>query len=260
MHPQTPHPHAPPVPPALHTAPAPHPAPATSAAPAPQPAPATSAAPAPPAPERTLLVPFYDHPADRPDAWERLIAAAPRLYGVVLNPASGAGQAPDAVFAEAASRLRAAGVPVLGYADTDYGRRPHAEVVRDLLRHRDWYGADGAFLDQAATDPALLAHYRRLSVAARAAGARTLVLNHGTHPHPGYAALADLLVTYEGTWAAYPGAGAPQWTLAHPPERFCHLVYAAPPGARPTTPVHCAVPGDAPHPWGTLPHLLEPAR
>lgn len=209
---------------------------------------------------RDLLVPFYDHPADRPDAWERLIAAAPRLYGVVLNPASGAGEAPDPAFAEAAARLRAAGVPVLGYADTDYGRRAHADVVRDLLRHRDWYGADGAFLDQAATDPALLAHYRRLSVAARAAGADTLVLNHGAHPDPGYADLADLLVTYEGTWATYPTVVIPPWTRSHPPDRFCHLVYAAPPGARPATPVHCAVPGEAPHPWGTLPHLLEPVR
>ncbi|MEU5807101.1 spherulation-specific family 4 protein [Streptomyces sp. NPDC047718] len=213
-----------------------------------------------------LLVPLYEHPDDRPDDWELLIRSAGRLHSVVLNPASGPGEARDARFAVVAERLRDAGVPVLGYADTDYGRRPHADVVRDLLRHRDWYGADGAFLDQAAPDPALLGHYGRLAVAARAAGARTLVLNHGVHPDPGYAELADLLVTFEGPWDAYRNAAVPSWTADHPAGRFCHLVYAVPPGApaaelarQRRAAVHCAVPGTGAHPWGTLPNALRDA-
>ncbi|MFG3344956.1 spherulation-specific family 4 protein [Streptomyces sp. NPDC048018] len=202
----------------------------------------------------SLLVPFYEHPAERPEHWASVVAAASSLYGVVLNPASGAGPAPDPAFAEVAARLRGAGVRVLGYADTDYGRRPHADVVADLVRHRDWYGADGAFLDQVPTDPDALPHYRRLAVSARAAGSRTLVLNHGAHPAPGYEALADLLVTFEGPWDSYQGLDLPV------ADHYCHLVYAAPAGARPATPVHCVVPGTGAHPWGTLPHTLEPAR
>ncbi|MCB5167135.1 spherulation-specific family 4 protein [Streptomyces bambusae] len=214
-----------------------------------------------------LLVPLYEHPAHRPDAWEALIRAAGRLYAVVLNPDSGPGDAPDARFEEVSARLRDAGVPVLGYTDTDYGRRPHADVVGDLLRHRDWYGADGAFLDQVSAEGEALPHYRRLAVAARAAGARTLVLNHGTHPHPGYAELADLLVTFEGPWDDYRDAVVPEWTAGHPAERFCHLVYGVPPGAPAArlartrrAAVHCAVPGSGAHPWNTLPYALEPAR
>ncbi|MEU6930151.1 spherulation-specific family 4 protein [Streptomyces sp. NPDC046385] len=202
----------------------------------------------------SLLVPFYEHPADRPEDWSAVVAAAPALYGVVLNPASGAGRSRDPAFAELAARLRAAGVRVLGYADTDYGRRPHAEVVADLVRHRDWYAADGAFLDQVPTEPGALPHYRRLAVSARAAGLRTLVFNHGAHPAPGYEALADLLVTFEGPWDSYRDLDLPV------ADHYCHLVYAAPADVRPTTPVHCAVPGTGAHPWGTLPHTLEPAR
>ncbi|MFJ8075821.1 spherulation-specific family 4 protein [Streptomyces sp. NPDC096176] len=209
---------------------------------------------------KSLLVPFYEHPADRPDAWDAVVAAAPRLYGVVLNPADGPGTAPDPGFAAVAARLRRAGVRLLGYTDTDYGRRPHADVLRDLARHRDWYGADAAFLDQVCSGPDALPHYRRLADAARASGAATLALNHGVHPDPAYAELADLLVTFEGPWDAYRTAGVPTWTAAHPPERFCHLVYAAPPGARAGAAVHCVVPGSGAHPWGTLPHTLEPAR
>ncbi|RSS52943.1 spherulation-specific family 4 protein [Streptomyces sp. WAC06614] len=214
-----------------------------------------------------MLVPLYEHPAHHPEAWEALVRAASRLHSVVLNPGSGPGSAPDEGFADVAARLRAAGVTVLGYTDTDYGRRPHRDVVRDLLHHRDWYGTDGAFLDQVAAGPELLPHYGRLAVAARAAGADTLVLNHGVHPHPGYAALADLLVTFEGPWDAYRAADPPPpWTAGHPPERFCHLVYAVPPDAPATAlaaergaGVHCAVPGTGAHPWGTLPYGLEPA-
>ncbi|WP_030206363.1 spherulation-specific family 4 protein [Streptomyces sp. NRRL S-87] len=210
-----------------------------------------------------LLVPLYEHPAERAEDWAALVRCADRLRAVVLNPASGPGPAADEHFLAVTHRLRDAGVPVLGYADTDYGRRPHRDVVADLLRYRDWYGTDGAFLDQAAAEGEFLPHYRRLAVAARAAGARTLVLNHGAHPHPGYVELADLLVTFEGPWDAYQDAEVPEWTGAHPPEHFCHLVYGVPPGAPAAqlarsrgAAVHCAVPGTGTHPWSSLPHAL----
>ncbi|MEV7001094.1 spherulation-specific family 4 protein [Streptomyces sp. NPDC093982] len=213
-----------------------------------------------------LLIPYYEHPSVRPVEWDAVIAAAPRLYGVVLNPASGPGDAPDPAFAEVAARLRAVDVRVLGYADTDYGRRPHADVVRDITRHRDWYRADGVFLDQVAAGQAEFGHYQRLATAAWGAGHGTLVLNHGTAPHPSYARIADLLVTFEGPWASYTRLGPQPWRGATG-VRLCHLVYGVPAGvdlaeparARGAT-VHCAVPGVGDHPWGTLPHGLAPAR
>ncbi|MGW1142893.1 spherulation-specific family 4 protein [Streptomyces zhihengii] len=205
-----------------------------------------------------LLVPYYEHPAEQPAAWDLLVAAAPRLHAVVVNPASGPGTAADPAFAEVAERLRRAGVTVLGYVDTGYGRRPHGAVAAEMLRHRDWYATDGVFLDQVSSGRDALAHYTRLTVAARVAGAATVVLNHGVPPDPGYARLAELLVTFEGPWEAYdPAAAAPAWTEAYPADRFCHLVYAAPPHARAATGVHCTVPGTGAHPWGTLPHGVD---
>ncbi|CAM5384133.1 hypothetical protein GCM10010329_13540 [Streptomyces spiroverticillatus] len=210
---------------------------------------------------RHLLVPYYEHPTTNPTAWQAILDS-PRLYGVILNPASGPGTHPDPAFAATADRLRDRGTRVLGYVDTDYARRPHADVVRDLLRHRDWYGVTGAFLDQVSSGPEALAHYRRLAVAARAAGAGSLVLNHGTHPDPGYLKLADVLVTFEGTWETYRSAEPPPaWTRTYPADRFCHLVYGADTdltalAAERGAALHCAVPGDGAHPWGTLPHGL----
>lgn len=210
----------------------------------------------------TLLVPYYEHPSVRPAEWEAIVAAAPRLYGVVLNPASGPGDTPDQAFAEIAERLRAADVRVLGYADTSYGRRARAEVVQDLTRHRDWYAVDGAFLDQVASGLGDFGYYQRLATAAWGVGCTTLALNHGAPPHPAYARLADVLVTFEGTWDTYRSLRPAPCTAGR--GRQCHLVHGVPPGApvgelahtRGAT-VHCAVPGTGAHPWGTLPHALQ---
>ncbi|MEV6399729.1 spherulation-specific family 4 protein [Streptomyces sp. NPDC051907] len=217
----------------------------------------------------TLLVPMYVHPAVDPAAWRALVDAAPLLYGVVLNIDDGPGTAPDPAFSAVVRDLRTAGVRVLGYVDTDYGRRAQRAVALDFERHRDWYATDGFFLDQAAPDAAGLRHYRRLARAARAHGGRTLALNPGVHPAPGYAAFADLLVTFEGGWDAYRGApAAPRWTSGRPPESFCHLVYGVPAGlcglaARTAelrgAAVHCAVPGHGPNPWSALPPALRKA-
>lgn len=216
-----------------------------------------------------LLVPLYVHPAVDPAAWQAVAAADPgRIAAVVLNLADGPGDIPDNVFAEAADELRKAGLPLLGYADTDYGRRPHAAVVDDILTYRQRHGITGVYLDQVATHPGALAHYRRLATAARAAGCATVVFGHGDHPDPGYAevGLADLLVTFEGDWETYRAMTLPLWTGRHAAARFCHLVYDVPAReageaaaliAARRAGVGCAVPGAGDNPWRTLPHALS---
>ncbi|MEU4171748.1 spherulation-specific family 4 protein [Streptomyces sp. NPDC026665] len=213
---------------------------------------------------KNLLVPYYEHPAVRPAEWDALVAAAPLLHGVVLNPASGPGDRPDPGFAAVAARLRAADVRVLGYVDTAYGRRPLGDVQDELARHRDWFATDGVFLDQVAATEGEFGYYRRLSTAVRGLGGGTLVLNHGTAPHPSYAGIADVLVTFEGTWATYRRKPPPPWTGTG--VSLCHLVHAAPAGADAAAlarergaALFCAVPGTGDHPWGTLPHGLVPA-
>ncbi|WP_235967927.1 spherulation-specific family 4 protein [Streptomyces mesophilus] len=212
-----------------------------------------------------LLVPMYVHPAVDPGAWERLALRADLLYGVIVNVADGPGDAREPSFAAAARDLRAAGVRLFGYADTDYGRRPRPEVIADLERHRDWYGTDGCFLDQAAAEASCLRHYRRLARTARARGLETVVLNPGVHPAPGYTRAGDVLVTFEGDWDAYRSAPAPpRWTASYPPERFCHLVHGVPQGLCGVAvrtarlrgaAVSCAVPGHGANPWAQPPPL-----
>jgi hypothetical protein len=215
-----------------------------------------------------LLVPAYMHPGAEPGPWRALSTSTPHPDGVILNPSSGPGPHPGPEFQQVAAGLRAARVPVLGYVDTAYGRRGYHEVTAEVARHRDWYDVDGVFFDQASSHGDLLPHYRRLAIAARSLDARRIVLNPGTYPHPGYAEVAELLITFEGDWATYRVTGAPPaWVAGHPPERFGHLVHGCPErncaevprrAAERHAAVSYATPGTGPNPWAKLmPQLLR---
>lgn len=171
---------------------------------------------------REECVPAYFHPERATDAWRRLLANPPRL--AVLNIDAGPGAAKDAAYPPVISRLVAAGTEVLGYVDTDFGLRSVAEVRADLRSYRAWYGLRGVFLDQVAACEDRLGHYREVVEGVRG----TLVLNPGVYPDPGYADLADVLVTFEGPLSAYRAMRVPAWARGLARGRFCHLIHDVP--------------------------------
>lgn len=175
-----------------------------------------------------LIVPAYFHPASHPAEWAWLAEQAEQVRLVVLNLADGPGTAPDAAVGPALGRLRAAGVPVAGYVDTNYGLRPAGDALADLGRYLGWYQVTGVFFDRAATDAAQLGHYAGLARAARRLGARVVALNHGAHPVEAYAEHADLLGTFEGPWPAYLDLAIPRWARSRPAAQFYHLPHSVP--------------------------------
>jgi hypothetical protein len=175
-------------------------------------------------------VPAYFHPADNPAGWKALAALGPTLAFAIVNPNSGPADAPDPRYREPIKAVHAAGGRVIGYVDTAYGHRPAADVLSDIKAYHSWYGLRGAFLDQVSSHPDQLAHYRDVAGSARRAGLDYLVINPGVVPHPGYAEIADTVVTFEGPWTEYRGPEVADWMRLHPIQRFCHLVYGAPKG------------------------------
>ncbi|MET9341014.1 MULTISPECIES: spherulation-specific family 4 protein [unclassified Nonomuraea] len=168
------------------------------------------------------LVPAYFHPRTAGEAWRRLLVDPPRM--AVVSVDHGPGQARDPGCAAAVAALVAAGTQVLGYADTDFGLRPAAQVRADLRRYLVWYGIRGAFLDQVAASAERLAHYAELVAEVRG----PVVLNPGVYPDPAYVSLADILVTFEGPLPAYRAMRVPAWARRLARERFCHLVHGVP--------------------------------
>ena len=218
-----------------------------------------SGRPASPGTCARVAVPAYFLPGP---FWETAIGDASRVSYLVMNPGSGPGVARSAAYADTVRRAQAAGITVLGYVDTDYARREPALVRQDVTTFDEWYGVDGIFLDQVTSGDAHLAHYAALADFVRSTPGPVVALNPGTFPAEGYAALADVLVTFEGTWATYRAIASPEWVKRYPASRFWHLVYATPEADMPAA-VKLArqrsagnlyvTDDDLPNPWDTLP-------
>ncbi|WP_435822061.1 spherulation-specific family 4 protein [Actinacidiphila alni] len=201
-------------------------------------------------------VPAFAHPLVAPTEWAELARPGAPLHWAAFDVARGPGSRPDPLYGEVVTRVRENGVPVLGLLDARGGSRPFGELVADASHYLDWYRVDGFYLDRAPTGRADAGECRRTVTTLRAllrtatggdrdedtgtvtdtgAGAEEgeesggqIVLGHGEHPWPGYAELADQLVTFCGPWTSYRWSEAPEWTAAYPPERFVHLVHGLP--------------------------------
>jgi hypothetical protein len=175
-----------------------------------------------------LLVPAYFHPAVRPDDWALLAARAAQVRLVILNLANGPGTRPDEACLPSLERLRAAGVGVIGYVDTNYGRRPPHEAMVEFGHYLDWYGVSGVLFDQVAAAPELVSHFAALARGVRSMGARVVVFNHGIYPPEAYADHADVLGTFEGPWSSYRDVALPGWARSWPADHFYHVVHSVP--------------------------------
>jgi hypothetical protein len=212
---------------------------------------------------RTTLIPAYVPP----HALVELARASSRPRLLVVNPASGPGPEAVPAYRAAVRAAQRAGARVLGYVHTGYGARPAAEVMADIDRYVSWYGVDGVFLDEASHDVERLGYYAALGRRARAGDAhRVVVLNPGVVPAREYFDLADVIVTFEGPYAAYGAAmdAMPDWVGHQPPGRVAHLVYDASRRQAMAIVSHpqqagyvYATSGSMPDPWRTVPSYLH---
>jgi Spherulation-specific family 4 len=211
-------------------------------------------------------VPAYFYPRGHETEWRMLASGLSRLRYVVVNPHDGPGETTDPAYEEVVDRLHLAHVQVIGYIDTDYGRRPVADLISEARAYRERYAVTGIFLDQAASDIDHLTLYDTYVVGLRTVGVRFVVLNPGTYPNAGYFRLANQIVTFEGSWEQYRELEVPEWSLRIPKRRIAHYVWAVPPsfaaspadavGERHVGTVALSTDG-MPHPWGTLPPALR---
>ncbi|KQW48237.1 hypothetical protein ASD88_25975 [Pelomonas sp. Root662] len=165
-----------------------------------------------------IIVPAYFYPSWMPEhnEWHQLTWAAQQGADVaaIMNPGNGPGAASNSDYVTSVSAFRAAGGKVLGYVYTCYGinlctsevpaTRSTSEVVADAQKYANWYGVDGVFLDEMATQPSALPFYQTVSDSLRAAHPGwDIVGNPGVTPMAGYAALADTMMSFEGSYASF---------------------------------------------------------
>lgn len=172
---------------------------------------------------QTVVVPAYFLPGRN---WDIALRDSGSIRYIILNPLSGPGSAVDGGYVNVVSQARKAGVAILGYVDTAFAKRDIDIVEQEVSRYREWYAIDGVFFDQTSPTKAHLSYYRRLARYTRQTPGSVVAFNPGVYPHPSYARLADLIVTFEGPDTRYVDLEVPLWARRHDADVFCHLIYA----------------------------------
>ena len=213
---------------------------------------------------RTTLIPAYVPP----HALVELVRASSRPRLLVINPASGPG-------AEPAGRLPRGGA----HRSARAARACSATSTRRTARVRpptSWptstatrrgTGSTASSSTRPSPGVARLGYYAALGRHVRAGGGRrVVVLNPGVVPAREYFDLADVIVTFEGPYAAYGAAmdAMPDWVREEPPGRVAHLVYDASRQQAMAIVSHpeqagyvYATSGSMPDPWRTVPSYLH---
>jgi hypothetical protein len=226
---------------------------------------------APPSPGKTsaqaqrLAVPAYIDPVTDRAAWTELAGGRGGSVAIVVaNVDNGPGSAPVPDWATVIGQTHRAGSTVLGYVDTGYlgsptgsrstglATRTGASGLRAWLSQAEsdidawyqFYGSDigGIFLDETTdacgpttTSTEYADEYRALSAYVKLTHPDALtVLNPGTAVGQCYRGAADVLVTFEGSYADYTSSDPSSDSSYHPldwtpaaPDQIWHIVYGA---------------------------------
>jgi hypothetical protein len=163
--------------------------------------------------------------------WEQAADSKPAPSVMILDISGlGAGDAPVAHFQEVVRQEKAAGGTILGYSSTAFGQRPAAQVQADARNYKAWYGVSGMFLDEVRGVPGQLPYYRELAAYIhRVIRGSVVWINPGTYPDQGYMSVADVVMAFEGEYAAYRGLEVPGWAYDYQASRFAHTIYDTPP-------------------------------
>ncbi len=205
-----------------------------------------------------VAVPSYIHPNASPADWLRLSTSTPGSVGIaVANVINGPDYTTQSDWQSVIHATHANGVQVLGYVDTGYlgstGQSTRlgssaeidwiSQIERDVDTWYSLYGADlsGIFFDQGqnvcgtAKSPNEWADtYRSVGdYVKRAHPSAITVLNPGTVVPQCYENSADVLVTFEDSYASYtgdPSSPSSYTPLAWDPvdpKKIWHMIYGA---------------------------------
>lgn len=154
------------------------------------------------------------------------VGAAGAVEIVVVNPDSGVGARINRDYVTAVRRAQAAGIAVIGYVYTSYGRRPAAKVLEEIAAYIQWYGVDGVFLDEVNSSAARVPYYQQFADIVHTAGL-LVVLNPGTYPDEALMAAGDIVMVFEASFDEYRTLQVPAWVTNHDPGKFWHVIYGA---------------------------------
>jgi Spherulation-specific family 4 len=186
-----------------------------------------------------ILLPLYMYPnwyEPEKYEWSDVAKAAAKVPIVaIINPNSGPdGKPPNEDYQRGIKDLKQANITTLGYVYTQYGDRPKAEVIQDIILYARSYGVDGIFLDESASSAKQVNYYQDIyNYIKQETNLKRVVINPGTHIDEEYLTkpatdIAVIFEDYPQSWQAY----QPQpYINNYPTERFASLIHSVPDAA-----------------------------
>jgi hypothetical protein len=150
----------------------------------------------------------------------------------IINPNNGPGEGqPNRDYLKGLSDLKAAGVKLLGYVATDYGKRDPVAVKSDIDIYSKYYDLDGIFLDEAASSIEKVDFYQDLyTYIKHKSNLKKIVLNQGTQTDEAYLSrsAADTVVIFENYAAEWNRYSTQSYVSKYSSDRFAVLIHSAP--------------------------------
>ena len=119
-------------------------------------------------------------------------------FVIVFNPSSGPGSYDDGNISNWVNKLRSVGVIALGYTHDDYGARSVSSINSDASKYKNWYNADGIFIDEFTNRVGYESHYKSITSYAKSIGMKMTMGNPGTDVPKTYIGTVDVLNITEG--------------------------------------------------------------
>jgi hypothetical protein len=188
-------------------------------------------------PKTGVFVALYMNPVSGSVHWQKVIDEKYAHWSVpvatVFNPSSGPGGTKDANFADWVVKLRNAGVIALGYTYDGYGTRPLTELKADADKYKNWYNADGIFIDEFTNKVGFENHYLDITAYAKSIGMKMTMGNPGTDVPKSYIGTVDVLNITEGpgympiSWLQYCVQCSPNqgWHYQYDKRNFSYIRY-----------------------------------
>ena len=154
-------------------------------------------------PKTGVYVALYMYPSgDGATQWQKVYdqkVAHPSVPIVAaFNPNSGAGTSKDPTMANWVAKLKSVHVIMIGYTYDNYGTRSLTDLKADANNYKNWYSADGLFIDEFTNKVGYESHYSSVTSYVKSIGMNMTMGNPGTDVPKSYVGTVDVLNITEG--------------------------------------------------------------
>ncbi len=141
---------------------------------------------------------------------------------VILDPADGPGTSIDPTYTSAIKQLRAAGINLLGYVNTNFSQRAKTLVNSDIQTWKSFYKPDGIFLDLMNVNHT---YYSSVTTYAKSLGFQMVIGNPGENIDPSSGNDVDIVMIWENSYLPYPLSQFSNWYSIYSRDHLSLIAY-----------------------------------